>query len=346
MLSRKKLTGFILLIILILGIFIWQKINATDKTIKTTTVKKGEIVKLVSASGKVASEEEVELKFQTSGLLTWVGVKEGDHVNAWQAIAQLDTRELQKNLEKALRDYSKERNDWDEDIKVTYKDKALTDTAKRILEKNNWDLDKAVMDVELKDIALKLATLITPISGIITQVDTPLAGINITPATAVFEVTNPDKMIFKANVDEADIGNITASLSAHITLDAYPEEEFSGFVSKIAFASVPTSGGGTAYPVEINLPENNRLKFKLGMNGDTDIEVESKQNVLVIPSDAVVKKDNDYFVWLVKKGKAIEQKIKVGLVTDDQIEVLEGLNKNDKIVVSPISKIKEGQTIQ
>ena len=113
MLSRKKLTGFILVIILIGGLFIWRQVHASSASIKTTTVKRGEIIKIVSASGKVVSDEEVELKFQTSGLLTWVGVKEGDKVQAWQAIAQLDTRELQKNLEKALRDYSKERNDWE-----------------------------------------------------------------------------------------------------------------------------------------------------------------------------------------------------------------------------------------
>ena len=89
-----------------------------------------------------------------------------DRVKAYQAIAQLDSREVQKNLEKVLRDYSAERNDFEEMWRVTYKgikdpQTALTDTVKRILEKNQWDLEKAVLDVELKHLAwsIRLSSL-------------------------------------------------------------------------------------------------------------------------------------------------------------------------------------------
>ncbi len=341
----RRLVIFIIIILVAVGVLAWRLTRPKTSEFKTAEVKRASITKSVSASGKVASEEEAELKFQTSGQLAWVGVREGDSVSAGQAIAQLDTRELQKDLQKALRDYSKERNDFEEDRNITYKDRAMTDTIKRILEKNGWDLDKAVLDVEISDIALKLATLVTPISGIVTRVDMPVAGVNITPATAVFKVANPDKMIFKANIDEADIKGITASLSAQITLDAFPDEEFTGRVNKVLFSSVTTSGGGTAYPSELSLPLNENLKFKVGMNGDAEIILAKKDNVLVIPSEAVFTKDGQSFVWLVKNGKAVKQEIKIGLVNDENSEVFQGLQEKDRMVVSPISKIKEGQSI-
>jgi len=50
-------------------------------------VKKKDLLESVSASGKVEAEEEAVLTFQTSGRLAWVGVKEGDRVEQWQAIA-------------------------------------------------------------------------------------------------------------------------------------------------------------------------------------------------------------------------------------------------------------------
>lgn len=341
----RRLAFSIIIILLAAVVFIWRISKSPTTGIKTEEVKRTSITKSISASGKIASEEEVELKFQTSGLLAWVGVKEGDQVQAWQVIAQLDARELQKTLEKYLRDYSKERANFEEDRLVTYKDRALTDTVKRILEKNQWDLDKAVLDVELKDIALKFATLITPISGIVTQVDTPVAGVNITPATAVFKVANPEKMIFKANIDEADIAGIILDLPAKITLDAYPGEEYEGKVTKISFASVVTSGGGTAFPVEISLPKNEGQKFKIGMNGDADIILEKRADVLAVPLVAIMEREDKHFVWLIKDGRAKKQEIKTGLATDELVEVTEGLKEGDKIIKSDVSKIKEGQKI-
>ncbi|MFH0863828.1 MAG: efflux RND transporter periplasmic adaptor subunit [Candidatus Gottesmanbacteria bacterium] len=337
---------FIILILVIIGLlFIWRVRSSSNPAIKVEKAYVGSIIKTISASGEIVSEEEAELKFQASGQLTWVGVKKGDFVQAYQAIAQLDTRELQKNLEKYLRDYSKERNDFDESKQVTYNGIFITNTIRRILEQNQWDLEKAVLDVELKDLALKFATLITPISGIVTQVDVPIAGVNITPASAVFKVANPDKMIFRANIDETDISQVTASLSATILLDAYSDEKFPTQVKTVSFSSVSTSGGGNAYQTDFGLPENKNLQFKIGMNGDVDVILQKKDNVLIVPFDAVFKKTSKDYVWKVKSGKAILQEVTIGIDNDELIEITKGLADGDYIITSPVSKITANQKI-
>lgn len=277
---HKFFSAFILALILLLAITIPLRVKAEVKKNQpqTALVQKENLRLSVSATGTVQSENQVDLKFQTSGLLTWVGVKEGDKVKKWQAIASLDKRELEKNLIKILRDYNKERWNFDEADKVTYKDKVITDTIKRILEKNQFDLDKAVLDVEIKDIALKFATLTSPIEGIVTHIETPIAGINITPAGAVFTIADPNSMKFTANIDEVDINQIKIGQKVLITLDAYPNEQFEGTVNKIGFASVTTKGGGAAYPIDIYLPENKDLQFKVGMNGDVEIILAEKES--------------------------------------------------------------------
>lgn len=351
---RKNLIFFSFIIFLaLLLVIVWQtKLlpRTTKELTGVTPVKRGNLRESFSASGKIKSAKEVQLKFQTSGLLSWVGVKEGDFVNAWQAIAQLDTRELKKNLEKALRDYSKERNDFEEEYRITYRGQtpttALTETIKRILEKNQWDLEKAVLDVELKDIALKYATLITPISGIVSQIDTPVAGMNITPATAVFTVSDPNEVIFSVNVDEVDIDRVRPQQGVKITLDAYEGKEFAGKVNKISFTSITTSGGGTAFPVEISLPENSDLKFKLGMNGDGEFIIEEKENILIIPKKAVLERGEKKFVWVIRTGKTHKQEVNLGLQTEEETEVIEGLKEGEKIVKTNIGKIKEGEKVR
>ena len=299
-------------------------------------VRRGDLTQTVSASGKTKSQNQVDLKFQTSGLLTWVGVKEGDWVKKWQVIAQLDRRELQKTLDKYLRDYSKQRNDFEEMWRITYKgakpEQALTDTARRILEKNQWDLEKAVLDVELKDIALKLATLITPIEGIVTQIDTPIAGVNITPATAVFTIADPNLVIFVVNVDEADISKVRLGQKAIIILDAYSDEEFTGEITKINFEAITTRGGGTAFPVEVVLPVNVDQRFKIGMNGDMEIVIEEKENVLIIPNEAIYYRKGAPYVKVLENGKVKEVEVKIGLETETETEVLEGLKEGQEVI--------------
>jgi HlyD family secretion protein len=325
--------------------FLFLRLRPSGLEVKKFTVQRTDIVKTISASGKVNAEEKVDLHFLASGTLTWLGVKEGDQVVAWQAIAQQDTRELQKTLEKYLRDYAKERNDWEEDRLVTYKNQVLTDTIKRVLEKNNWDLDKAILDVELKDIALKNATLITPIAGLVTHLDTPISGVSVSPTTT-FTIVNPETVFFEANVDEADIEDLALNQSINVSLDAYPQEQFVSQLERIDFSPVITSSGGTAYQIKIPLPKNDKQKFRLGMNGDAEIIAEKRENVLSVPTEAIFESDNQRFVWIIKEGKAFKREIKTGFSTDDLTEVSENLNENDIIIRSPVTKITEGMKVR
>lgn len=312
-----------------------------EKKYEISAVRKTTVIKTVSASGKIASETTVTLKFQTSGMLTWVGVKKGDQVKKWQAIASLDKKEIESTLKKKLLAYMNER--WDfEGTQDTYDINGrkigtvpnLTEAEKRILEKAQFDLDSTVLDVEIQDLAKKYATLYSPVNGIVTEVESPIAGVNITPTTATFTIADPTQMKFTANVDEVDVGQIRLGQKVGITIDAYPEEEFIGEVAKIAFASVSTSGGGTAFPVDIKLSANLEEKFKIGMNGDAEIVVAEKDNVLTIPVEAVVEKNGSKTVRTLENKKITEVPVKTGLESDAIVEIVEGLGENQQIIVA------------
>lgn len=319
------------------GIWLWRQ-SQPISDIKTVKVARRTIAQVVSSSGKTKSIEEVTLHFQTPGRLSWIAVMEGDRVWAGQIVASLDTHELQKNLEKALRDYLITRNDFEEDRLVTYDLPVKTDTIKRILEKNQWNLEKAVLDVELKDIALKFATLVSPISGIVTNIDTLVAGVNVTIADSI-NISNMDKIIFLANVDETEIGQITLGMQAQINLDAFPDKTFTGSVGKIAFAAEQTSAGATVFPVEIYLTEPTGLR--IGLNGDVSIGVRESQNTFSIPLEAVREEDDLQFVY-VKEGETYrKQPVKTGIQTEDDVEILEGLSQNQEVVTAGFQRLPQ-----
>lgn len=337
---RKKKIFLFIILLLLGGIFAGRKLTAPKTPqYETAKVRKKDLTLTVSASGEIKSDEEASLRFQTSGQLAWVGVKKWDKVKKWQAIAALDRRELEKTLKKELIDYMNERWDYEEVTRDTYKDQVITDTIKRVMEKGGFDMERSVLDVEIADIALKYATLISPIDGIVTNVEAPYAGVNITPATAEFIISNPEKLVFSVNVDEADIGQIKEGQKAEIVLDAYPDEEITSHVEQVEFTATSTSGGGTAFVVKFKLPPNTPdEKFKLGMNGDIEIIIEEKKEVLTLPIEAIKQKEGKKVVGLLEEDKVKEIEVETGLETETEVEITRGLEKGQKVITGEKKK--------
>lgn len=325
---RKKIIISVLILITVItgAVKFWPK--PISRRFPLTPVRRADIRQTVSASGKIRSDTQIDLKFQTSGQLAWVGVKEGDRVSKWQALAGLDRRELEKNLQKSLLDFSKERADFDEDEKVTYRDTALTDTISRILQKNQFDLDKAVLDVEIKDLAIKLASLVSPIDGIVIRADPPVAGINVTPLTAVYTVADPDRLVFEAEVDETDVGQLEPGQKAELRLDAFPGEPVQLTVGRIDFNATVDSSGATVYQVEFGLEPAAHLR--LGLNGEVTVVTAEKQGVLAVPFSSV---DADGQVKVVRNNRLQTVRVTTGIADDDLIEITSGLTEGEAVVL-------------
>ena len=296
--KRKLLTLFLAVFLGLGGFFSWQRLRpkSPQELYRLATVNRGNLTQTVAASGVVKSETQVDLKFQTSGQLAWVGVRVGDRVQKWQALASLDQRQLKKQLAQELIDYSKERNDFEEDRRVTYQDTLVTDTLKRVLAKNQWDLERAVLDVEISD---------------------------------------PDHLVFEAEIDETDIGQVKQDQKAILTLDAFPDEPVYLTVDSIDFASSLDSSGSTVYLAKLNLLNSPDSKFRLGLNGEVVITTAEKEDVLTIPFLSLIEDDNQTSVKLVEKGQVITQPVTVGIQGDEQVEITSGLKPGQTIVVAP-----------
>jgi RND family efflux transporter MFP subunit len=328
----KKRWYVVLLVVIAVGFFFFQRSAVTSQTKKEKTyiVKRQTLKETLSLAGEIDAEEKAVLKFQTSGMISWVGVKEGDRVKKYQGIASLDQRELEKNLKKYLYTFVNERMDIDQQ-RDDYKDKAITDAMQRVVNEAQNDLDSAIVDVELKDIALKYAYLYTPIEGIVTKVDTPYAGVNITPATAEFEVVNPKTVYFSAKADQTEVINFKAGVTGEIVLDSYPEKTL---VSKISFISFkPVTGEtGTVYELRMKIDEpNDDYVYKLGMTGDASFTIKEKGGVLVIPSSFVKSDNGQKYVLKDENGRKLKTIINVGEEIDGDMEITSGLAEGDKI---------------
>ena len=347
--KRKYILIGVVVVLIIVALFFRQqsKVKATAATaIKVEKVTKKDFVKLVESSGKTKAGKLVDLKFQTSGRLAWVQVKEGDHVSAYQALAGMDARDVQKSLEKTLIDYNSQRSDFEETWRTNWRaaaeshediSHAPNDAIRIILEKNQWNLEKAVLDVELKHLAVEYSTLVTPIAGIVTHIDTPVAGVNITPATSVFEVIDPDSIVFEAKIDEVDVSLLTLGQEAIVTLDAYPDKEFKATISRIAYAAETSTGGATVFPVELTIVGSQPLR--VGFNGDVRIETAKLHDALVVPISAIREESKVKYVYVKNKTSYKKVPVTIQSTSENEAVVSEGLNEGDEVVTKGFTQI-------
>jgi len=175
----------------------------------------------------------------------------------------------------------------------------------------------------------KPIALLAPIDGEVI-VATTQPGQTVTTADAV--VVLSDQLIVRAQVDETDIGKITNDMKAAITLDAYPDTKIRARVEHIYYES-QTVNNVTIYLVDL-IPQEVPQFFRSGMNASVDFMVQEKQNILIIPAEAVYKENGENYVLVSQANgrEPLKTAVSLGISDDKNIEVISGVNENDRII--------------
>jgi macrolide-specific efflux system membrane fusion protein len=171
-----------------------------------------------------------------------------------------------------------------------------------------------------------------------TPIIAPLDGLlilrNVEPGQTVtasdIVLVMSDHLIVRADVDETDIGRIEVGQEAKVVLDAYPKEKIFGKVDHIAF-DAKTENNVTVYAIDI-LPEKVPGFMRSGMTATVNFNIEKKENVLVVPQEAIQTKEGATFVWGPETSKSTEPKliaVTTGLSDGRHVEILSGLAEGD-----------------
>lgn len=150
-----------------------------------------------------------------------------------------------------------------------------------------------------------------------------------------------DRLTVKAQVDETDIAQIKLKQTAQIVLDAYPGQKLSAKVDQIAF-DAKTVNNVTTYIVDV-LPDNTPEFMRSGMTANVTFLAETRQNVLLVPTEAVKAQDGKSVVTVRGgDGKPVEREIVTGITDGKQVEVVSGLTE-DSVVLSAQLKVRDSQ---
>lgn len=328
--SKKALIVGVVLIG-IAGLIYWRRSGDAQEYIEYT-VEQQNIRETLELSGDVAAGEMAVLRLGAGGLVTYMGAKEGDTVKKWQTIASLDTRLLKKTLEQKLNLYAIQRGTFDQTADDNDNSVPAGDAERelrRILEKNQFQLDNTVKDVEYQDLAIKLSRIYSPIEGIL--VSSPITVPNVqVAATDAWIIVNPGSLEFVADLDETDIGRISPGQSVEISLDAYPGEVITTTVAAVSYAPKETTTG-TVYEVKMAIPPSFMSKLRMGLNGTAAVTLTEKENVAVVPSQAVEFRGGKTYLY-VKEGEGYtEKEVDTGIESDGTIEIESGAGVGDHV---------------
>lgn len=176
----------------------------------------------------------------------------------------------------------------------------------------------------------KPIALLAPIDAEVI-VATTQPGQTVTTLDAVIVLS--DTLIGRAQVDETDIRRIKLGQKAQIVLDAFPDTKINAVVEHMYYES-QTVNNVTIYEVDL-VPENIPDFFRSGMNTTINFIESSKENILIVPVEAVYQDKGESFVLIKKEGQTdlLPQPVKLGVTDDKFIEIISGVNEKDILVL-------------
>ena len=134
------------------------------------------------------------------------------------------------------------------------------------------------------------------------------------------------------SIDETEISRVSLGSETRITLDAYPAEELTGQVTSIGLLGSNIQGI-VNYSVRIDLAPTD-LQLKPLMTASVEIVVETRENVLVVPNRALKRDSDGKYVEVLKEGQITKLYITTGVSSDDNTEVLSGLEEGQEIIIT------------
>lgn len=297
--KNRKTIIIVAVIILIItsAVFVLNANSKTEYIFETVTIEKGSISNVVTATGTLEATNTVVVGTQVSGVIEKLYVDFNSKVKKGQLIAELDKSTLQSNLENAEADLSNAEAELEYQKSIFERNEKLFE--KEMISESDYDLSRynykrsvaslksAKANLSRAKQNLEYTNIYAPIDGIVMNREveegqTVAASMN-TPE--LFTIANDlTEMQVEADVDEADIGMVEEGQRVEFTVDAFPDETFSGKVSQVRLQPEESSNVIT-YTVIVTVA-NLDLKLKPGMTASITDYVQEVNDVLILAGKA------------------------------------------------------------
>jgi RND family efflux transporter MFP subunit len=327
-----KKTRWIIIVLAVIGITTGFFFFSLPVTVQTAKPIQGQAVEAVYATGVVEPIHWSKVMPFSPGRILSITAKEGNQVKKGDLLARLDDRDVQAKIEGLQARVDFLRKDVSRQAKLLDQNFISPQTYDR----TRSDLQQAEADLLGEKKSLSDTVIISPMNGVVLRQDGEI-GEMVDRTFVLFWVGQPHPLRITADVDEEDIPKVSEQQKVLIKADAFPEQVIEGEVQQITPKGDPINKN---YRVRISLPPDTILR--IGMTTEVNIIVREKLNALLIPATALV----DGLVWVAQDEEAKRRKVQTGIIGEDQVEILSGVNERDLIILNPPEKLKEGNPVR
>ncbi len=315
--------------------------------VSVADVIKKPIVQYISTTGTANAASQALLSTEMAGIYR-LGknpkkgseYRLGDIVEKGQVLITLENPELSNTIAIATKKLN-----LDISALENQKQKSLYEkggVTLRELKNSEVALAQAATDYENAKIQLAKMEIIAPFRGTIVDLPQVTNGTHINANTAVVTLMDYSKLLMDINLPEKNIASIHVDQDVSITNYTLPKDTLA---AKINDLSPVVSTETRTYKGRLVI-DNPELKLRPGMFVKADIEVARRDSAIVISKEIIVSGNRGKTVFIVEKGAVRERIITTGLETETAIEVIEGLKKNERVVVKGFETLRNNSKVK
>jgi multidrug efflux pump subunit AcrA (membrane-fusion protein) len=195
------------------------------------------------------------------------------------------------------------------------------------------------------------ATASSPNTAVAGVDDVLMVGDQVSAGTAVVTIVDVSEIGLVGEVDETDVLLVNPGITASVDLDAAPGVSYEATVGTVDLLPTPSPRGGVAYRIRLSFspPKAGTTAPptpRPGMSAVAHLRVRTAANAVSVPAAAVFSSGGHEAVWVVRYGRAVQQQVVVGVQGEDLVQISDGLQSGQQVVVAGTDRVTAGEKLK
>jgi RND family efflux transporter MFP subunit len=326
-------------------------------SVSVTQPKRGAPQEEIILPGNVQAYIEAPIYARTTGYLKSWYVDIGGRVKSGQLLAEIDTPELDQQLQQARADLAtaKANSELAQITATRYESLLQSDSVAK------QDVDNAVGEARAKKAMVDSATdnvkrleqlqsfekVYAPFAGVLTARQTDIGQLIVANSSAgaskeLFRVAAINPLRVYVNVPQIDSPSARPGVPAYLTMPQFPGKRFPGTIVRNAEA-IEQASRTLLTEVEVANPTGEILP---GAYAEVHLKLPSTASTVVIPVTCLIFRSEGLRVGVVRQGRAVLLPITLGRDFGTEIEVVAGLNGNEAVITNPPDSLVDGEEVR
>lgn len=308
-------------------------------------VVRDSIEAVVKTTGTLKAKEQAVVLTEREGRFV-MGVNsaamrldEGDEIEAGQIIAELNNPELVATLAIDARKQEVEHTAKALERALKLHEEGMISESE--VEPKRSAATSARYAYDAAAAQLKKLKIRSPVSGRIVKLAEIVDGDRVQPGVEIATIMNYRTIIAEVNIANPDFPRVKVGQHVRVNNFALKGEQFTGEVTTVR----PTADQQTrAFKAEITI-DNQAEKLRPGMYVQADIVVARHEGAVVVPPELVLTRNNKQVVFVVENEKAVAREVHIGIETRDAVEVINGIEPGDALIVEGFETLRDGTPV-